>query len=166
MLQCLSESFVSRPLKLLLSAYACEPDRGSEPGVGWHQVTQAARFHDTWVITRSNNRPAIEKALAREALPNVHWVYFDLPPWARFWKKGERGIHLYYVLWQLGAFFTARDLSRRIDFDLVHPVTFVNYWLPTLLLLVPFRQPGYCCSGPGPFRLSSFRLAILWLAAF
>ncbi len=149
---------MSRPLKLLISAYACEPDRGSEPGVGWHQVTQAARFHDTWVITRSNNRPAIEKALAREALPKVHWVYFDLPPWARFWKKGERGIHLYYVLWQLGAFFTARDLSRRIDFDLAHHVTFVNYWLPTFLPLLPipfiWGPLGGGDSTPSSFRRS------------
>jgi len=128
---------VAHPLKLLLSAYACEPGRGSEPGVGWHQVKQAARFHDVWVITRSNNRPAIEKALAREAMPNVRWVYFDLPRWASFWKKGHRGVRSYYILWQLGAFFTVRNLSRTIDFDLAHHVTFVNYWLPTFLPLLP-----------------------------
>ncbi|MGB8801257.1 MAG: hypothetical protein WCC97_11250, partial [Candidatus Acidiferrales bacterium] len=66
---------MGRPLKILLSAYACEPDKGSEPGVGWNHVKQAARFHDVWVLTRSNNRASIERALATEPMPNVHWIY-------------------------------------------------------------------------------------------
>jgi hypothetical protein len=96
-------------MKVLLSAYACEPGKGSEPGVGWSWVRQIARFAEVWVITRANNRGTIEKALREEPLPNVHWVYFDLPRWARFWKKGQRGVHLYYYLWQVGIYFLARQ---------------------------------------------------------
>jgi glycosyltransferase involved in cell wall biosynthesis len=127
-------------MKVLLSAYACEPGKGSEPGIGWNWVRQIARFAEVWVITRSNNREAIEKALAEEPLPNVHWVYFDLPRWARFWKKGQRGVHLYYYLWQLGIYFLVRRLHRQVGFDLIHHVTFGNYWLPSFLALlhVPF----------------------------
>src|ERR1039458_2632356 len=88
-------------LRVLLSAYACEPGRGSEPAVGWNWVPHIAKRHDVWVITRANNRSPIEKALGKPAPENVHWIYFDLPPWARFWKKRERGLHLYYWLWQL-----------------------------------------------------------------
>jgi glycosyltransferase involved in cell wall biosynthesis len=124
-------------MKVLLSAYACEPGKGSEPGVGWNWVRQIARFAEVWVITRSNNREAIEKALAEEPLPNVHWVYFDLPRWARFWKKGQRGVHLYYYLWQAGIYFLARRLHRQVGFDLIHHVTFGNYWLPSFLALLP-----------------------------
>jgi len=105
--------------------------------VGWNWVRQIARFHEVWVITRANNREPIEKALAEEPLPNVHWVYFDLPRWARFWKKGGRGVRAYYRLWQLGAYFVARKLHRRVGFDLVHHVTFVNYWIPSFLVLLP-----------------------------
>ena len=47
-------------LRILLSAYACEPDRGSEPGVGWNWVRHLAREHEVWVITRSNNRGIID----------------------------------------------------------------------------------------------------------
>lgn len=126
-----------RPLKVLISAYACQPGRGSEPGVGWNCVRQIARFNEVWAITRANNRDPIEKALAKEPLPNVHWIYFDLPRWASFWKKDQRGIHLYYPLWQLGAYILARKLVREIRFDLVHHVTFVNYWMPSLLALLP-----------------------------
>ena len=124
-------------MKVLLSAYACEPGKGSEPGVGWNWVRQIARLAEVWVITRSNNREAIEKALAEDPLPNVHWVYFDLPRWARFWKKGQRGVHLYYYLWQIGIYFLARRLHRQVGFDLIHHVTFVNYWLPSFLALLP-----------------------------
>jgi glycosyltransferase involved in cell wall biosynthesis len=124
-------------LRILISAYACEPEKGSEPGIGWNWVRQIARFHEVWVITRGNNRAPIEKSLAKEPLPNVHWVYFDLPRWVRFWKKRQRGVHLYYYLWQIGAYFVARKLHRCIGFNLVHHVTFGNYWMPSFLGLLP-----------------------------
>jgi glycosyltransferase involved in cell wall biosynthesis len=124
-------------MRVLISAYACEPGRGSEPGVGWNWARQMGRYHEVWVITRANNRAPIEKALAKEPLPNVHWVHFDLPRWARFWKKGERGLHPYYYLWQIGAYFVARKLHRRVRFNLAHHVTFVNYWMPSFMALLP-----------------------------
>ncbi len=127
----------SRRVKVLLSAYACEPGKGSEPGVGWNWVKALSQFAKVWVITRANNRPIIEQALEKEPLPHVHWIYFDLPRWARFWKKGQRGVHLYYYLWQIGAYFIGRRLHREVKFDLVHHVTFVNYWMPSFLALLP-----------------------------
>ena len=124
-------------MKLLISAYACEPDCGSEAGVGWNCVLQAARFHEVWVLTRANNRELIESAPQTAALQNVRFAYFDLPRWARFWKRGTRGLHLYYYLWQIGAYLLARKLHRHVCFDLTHHVTFVNYWQPSLLPLLP-----------------------------
>ena len=124
-------------LRVLVSAYACVPGKGSEAGVGWNWVRQIARFHEVWVITRANNREPIDAALAQDPMPNVHWSYFDLPRWARFWKKGHRGVRLYYFLWQFGAYFVARKLHQRVRFDLVHHVTFVIYWMPSFLALLP-----------------------------
>lgn len=126
-----------RRLKILISAYACEPEKGSEPGIGWNWVKQIARFHEVWVVTRTTNRVNIEQALAREPMANVHWVYFDLPRWLRFWKKGQRGVQLYYYLWQIGVYFLGRRLQRRMGFDLVHHVTFVKYWMPSFLAFLP-----------------------------
>jgi len=124
--------------RALVSAYACEPGKGSEPGVGWNWVRLAARLVDeVWVVTRTNNKQAIEAALASEPMPNVHWIYYDLPKWARFWKRGRRGVHLYYYLWQIVAYRIARKLHRDKSFDLVHHVTFGNYWLPGLVSLLP-----------------------------
>ncbi len=37
--------------RILVSAYACEPDKGSEQGVGWHWVLEMAKTEELWVIT-------------------------------------------------------------------------------------------------------------------
>ena len=87
---------VKRDVRVLISAYACEPGQGSEPGGGWHWMCQIARFEECWVITRQNNRPVIEKTLAANPMPGVHFIYYDLPRWARFWKRGKTGVRLYY----------------------------------------------------------------------
>jgi glycosyltransferase involved in cell wall biosynthesis len=124
-------------VKILVSAYACEPGKGSEPAVGWNCVRQVATFCETWVITRQNNLCAIQGALAKEPLRDVHFIYFDLPRWAAFWKHGRRGMQLYYYLWQMGAYLKGRKLQQHVGFDLVHHVTFVKYWVPSFLALLP-----------------------------
>ncbi len=125
---------MSGRLRILVSAYACEPDRGSEPGVGWNWVRQIARHHDVCVLTRANNRAAIE---THPPVPHAQFVYFDLPRWARFWKRRKRGVYLYYYLWQIGAYLQARKLHRAAGFDIAHHVTFVTYWMPSFLALLP-----------------------------
>lgn len=124
-------------MRVIVSAYACEPDKGSEPEVGWQWVRQIARFHDTTVLTRANNRPAIERALQRSPVPNLHFEYVELPRWARFWKRGGRGVHLYYLLWQCWALRRARALHRSTAFDLAHHVTFSPCYQPALLAALP-----------------------------
>lgn len=113
-------------MKILAFAYACEPDKGSEPGAGWMLVRNLATFADVCVITRANNRPVIE---ASGDLDGVRFAYVDLPPWARSWKKGTRGMRLYYVLWQLAALRTARRLESSERFDCVWHLTIANAWL-------------------------------------
>ena len=123
-------------MRVLVSAYACEPGAGSEPAVGWNWVREVAEFCEVWVLTRGNNREAIESSL--EGVPkNAHFVYLDLPTWLRFWKKGRRGVHGYYCLWQVLAYFVAKRLHRRVAFDLVHQLTLGSSWLPTFLWLLP-----------------------------
>jgi glycosyltransferase involved in cell wall biosynthesis len=124
-----------------LSAYACEPDKGSEPGIGWHWAAALGRAgHEVWVLTRANNRDAIEKALASEPIPNVRFLYYDLPAWGRWWKRRGRGVRLYYILWQWGAYRLARGLCRELRFDVVHHITFGVFRHPSFMafLDVPF----------------------------
>ncbi|MEQ9619038.1 MAG: glycosyltransferase [Deltaproteobacteria bacterium] len=127
---------MQKRLKVLVSAYACESAKGSEPGVGWNWVKQIGRFHEVWVITRTSNRESIERG--KSGIPsNIHWVYYDFPGWFRFWKKGQRGVHLYYYLWQIAVYFLARRMHKETNFDIVHHLTFGVYWLPSFLSLLP-----------------------------
>jgi glycosyltransferase involved in cell wall biosynthesis len=95
----------------------------------------------TWVITRANNREAIEAALPAIAeRDRLHFVYVDLPRWLSFWKRGTRGLHLYYLLWQFTALRRARQLLREQEFTAVWHVTFANIWLGSVapLTRLPF----------------------------
>lgn len=130
-----------QPMRVLMSAYACEPDKGSEPGIGWHWAVALARAgHEVWVITRANNQNAIERALAENPVANLRFVYYDVRSWLRRWKRGGRGVRLYYVLWQWGAYRIARELCRDVKFDIVHHITFGVFRHPSFMafLDVPF----------------------------
>ena len=130
---------VASRLSVLISAYACEPGRGSEPGVGWNLVRELSARHDLAVITRANNRPAIEHS-GESWVGRVEWIYYDPPRSLTFWKRGGRGVQLFYILWQVGVGRLARRLARTRSFDLIHHVTFGRYWIPSPLasLGMPF----------------------------
>ena len=124
-------------MKILAFAYACEPRKGSEPGAGWGWARLLAHLGDTWIITRENNREAIEAELSSTPeAGSLHFVYVDLAAQARRWKRGQRGIHLYYMLWQRAALKRARELHTREGFDLVWHLTLANIWMGSLAPLV------------------------------
>lgn len=132
-------------MKLLLSAYSCEPYKGSEPGVGWHWAIELAKMgHDVWVITRANNQPVIENALSDSSLANLHFVYYDLPAWVRKLKKGPGGIYFYYFFWQWGAYQVARSLAQKVQFDWVHHITFGVFRQPSFMAFLGIP----CILGP------------------
>ena len=54
---------------ILASAYAINPYKGSEDGMGWNFVLQIAKYNQVIAITRENNRPHIEKYIAEN--PNL-----------------------------------------------------------------------------------------------
>lgn len=116
-------------LKVLLSAYACEPGRGSEPEVGWQWAIHLAQLHDVTVVTRANNRAVIEAALATLPRPHPQFLYYDLPVWMIAAKQRGFPVALYYLLWQRGV--TKFVAPRLHEFDLIHHITFNS-----------FRQPG------------------------
>src|SRR5262245_33125991 len=129
-------------MKVLLSAYSCEPNRGSESEVGWQcAVHLAATGHEVWVLTRANNRAAIERELGQTTpLPSLRFVYYDLPGWLRRWKSGRRGLYAYYLLWQWGSYRLAQREHRQVGFDLVHHVTLASIRFPSFMgrLGIPF----------------------------
>jgi glycosyltransferase involved in cell wall biosynthesis len=123
--------------KIFVSAYGCEPNKGSEQGVGWHWVLEMAKTEELWVITRSNNRQGIESGLPPEIDSRVHFIYYDLPEWLRRFKSKEKGLYLYYALWQWGAYRLAKQLVKEIKFDYCQHLTFGSMWMPTFMYKLP-----------------------------
>ena len=114
-------------IKAFVSAYACEPGLGSEIGVGWHWVLEMSKHFELWVLTRESNRRTIEPWIAEHPeFSGIHFLYFDLPKWARFWKKGLRGVRTYYNIWQM---FTNRIVKRTMrenGIKVFHHLTYGN----------------------------------------
>lgn len=126
-------------MKILVSAYGCEPYKGSESGVGWNWVKRMAINHELWVVTRANNKEQIDQC-NEDWIASVHWIYYDLPDRIRRLKKGDKGLYLYYFLWQCGIMKTARILQRENQFDCAWHLSFGSMWMPTFLykIGVPF----------------------------
>lgn len=122
-------------LNVLISAYACRPNMGSEPGVGWNTAWELAKYHKVWVVTRENNRPFIEAELAKTASPSLQFIYCDIPKVFRWCCKS--GMVFHYYLWQISAYFRIRTLLPELSLDLIHHVTYVRYSTPSFLVLLP-----------------------------
>lgn len=129
-------------MKILLSAYACEPNRGSEPGVGWHWAQEIARLgHDVWVLTCTVHKQMIEDELAKHPnASNLHFLFYDLPTWAQWWKKGPRGRRSHYFLWQWRAYQFAKQIHAHEKFEKVHHITYGGIRQPSFMgrLGIPF----------------------------
>ena len=144
-------------MKILISAYSCEPGVGSERGVGWNVAIEAAKYHQVWVLTRPDeSKQAIEAELKSRPIPNLHFIYFTLPFWQDSLRWGQSGaMQIHYYLWQVQAYFVARKLHRELNFDLAHHVTFVKYASPSFLSFLPipfvWGPVGGGESAPMPF---------------
>ena len=144
-------------MKILLSAYACEPYKGSEPSVGWNWTRELAKLnHEVWVLTRTNNKKTINHYYSKTPKPeNLFFIYYDLPRWAKWWKKGQAGIHFYYLLWQWFAYKFAKTIHEKEKFDCVHHITFVSIRQPSFmgLLGIPFIFGPVAGGEKSPWRL-------------
>jgi glycosyltransferase involved in cell wall biosynthesis len=144
--------------KILLSAYACRPNTGSEPGVGWNFAQRVAAHHEVWVVTRADNRESIE-AWRREnpgASRNLQFVYHDVPRWVHLLFPGNAGNQVRYMVWQSTLLRTVRPLHDDVRFDLAQHITYVRYWTASRLvkLHVPFvwGPVGGAESAPKAFK--------------
>lgn len=122
---------------IIISAYACEPNEGSEPGVGWNWILSLSKHFNVIAITRKNNKIKIDKYLERNECLNVKFYYCDIPKWLSRWKKGQKGIYLYYFLWQKKCYRLAKKLCKEFKVHYAMSLTFGNMWLPTLFDKLP-----------------------------
>jgi glycosyltransferase involved in cell wall biosynthesis len=120
-------------IRILLSAYACEPDKGSEPGVGWRWANGLSERVSLTVLTRADNRKVIQAAIDKQTeespLRQVTFLYHDLSKpflWAK--RRGLLPTLAYYALWQWSV---SRCFGKLADeADVVHHLTFCTLLCP------------------------------------
>ncbi|WP_375447771.1 glycosyltransferase family 4 protein [uncultured Fibrella sp.] len=121
-------------LTILLSAYACLPNRGSEEGNGWHYSTLLSqRGVRTHCITREEFREAIEPELATGLYPNLTVHYVGVPAWLDRAYGNLIGLYVHYIYWQWKAARVAKKLDQTQNFDLVHHVTYSSLQLGSFM---------------------------------
>ena len=125
--------------RILVIAYACEPNETSEPGVGWNFVKEISKSYKTTVITRANNRTSIENDGFNAAI----FSYYDLPSFFKKLKKRmPLGTQLYYFLWQWAVYlkWSKKIKKENLKFDLLHHLNFGITWVtpPAFLFKIPF----------------------------
>lgn len=107
-------------MKVFVIAFACEPNKTSEPGVGWNVVREMSMRHQLSVVTRLNNKDAILSAWRGE---NVEWIFFDLPRWiCRLKKHIPYGSQIYQEFWNWAVAKLFAEEMR--SYDIVHQLTF------------------------------------------
>ena len=134
-------------LRILLSAAACEPEKGSEPGVGWEWALELARQgHQVCVLTRAIKGK--EEKIARVLSSNLHdechgslkFIYYSFPFGEKKPFEELRLPYAQYLIWQWFAAKEAAKLHERMKFDVVHHITFGSLRLPSFMgrLGIPF----------------------------
>jgi glycosyltransferase involved in cell wall biosynthesis len=125
--------------KILLSAFACEPGKGSEQGNGWNwAIGLVAKGYEVHCLTRTVNQPAIETV---PKIKNLHFHYVTMPLGTEaLYLMTQASIYLHYMLWQYLAYRRGLSLQRKIDFLVVHHVTWGSLQMGSFLykLKAPF----------------------------
>lgn len=141
---------------MLVSAYACSPDRGSECAVGWHGVRQIARWADVWVLCQDGPfGDEIRRYLTRHGpLDGIQFTYVPKSALVRTLMRLPGTYYFGYRLWQQAAYREARRLHAAIGFDLAHQLNLCSFREPGFLgrLGIPFVWGTWGGTGNYPWR--------------
>lgn len=125
-------------MKILLSAFACAPNTGSETGCGWLYALELAKTHQVWVLTDESRRKAIEHF--PEPLPATLKIVYYRPGLFSRIQLNSKTAHLIYQAWQMGAWRVAKALDAQYNFDVCWHLTYGV-----------FRQPSWMWKVGKPF---------------
>jgi glycosyltransferase involved in cell wall biosynthesis len=120
---------VTSKLNILLSAYACRPNAGTEPGIGWNWAVHLAETGSTvHVLTAGRNREDIKAYQKEHPSDELHFHFIDVP-----WMDPMAYGATHYLAWQWMALRRAKVLAKTIAFDVVQHVSYGSVHLPTPL---------------------------------
>jgi glycosyltransferase involved in cell wall biosynthesis/peptidoglycan/xylan/chitin deacetylase (PgdA/CDA1 family) len=128
--------------RVLLLAFECSPNHGSEWANGWNRALEAAKLFDTTLITLGGAQQAEINAWLAVHGP-VHGLRIEFIPCDAFKKYpthvGGR-LWIAYRGWQQQAFELAQRLHTAEPFEMIHHITNTG-----------FREPGYAWQLDAPF---------------
>lgn len=121
-------------MKIIISAYDCSPDHGSEAGLGWNWVMAASKYADfdkVHVITTDRYEKNIKRYVAEHSdeMKKIQFHFLPLP------LSGIRKLNqrFKYIIWQWRVGKLAKDLCERENISFLHHVTWATCVLPTFL---------------------------------
>lgn len=122
-------------LSILINAYACSPNMGSEPGMAWNWCVNLANYCELHIITEGEFRDKIEAIVP--TLPqgrNMHFYYNPVLEEVRrmCWNQGDWRFYKHYRVWQYRTYEIALDIMTAHHIDIVHQLNMIG-----------FREPGY-----------------------
>lgn len=121
-------------MHLIMYAYACKPNHGSEPEVGWRWLLKNCNnYKNVTLVTRQIYKNEIENEIEKLQIKNLQLEYYDIPKWIGKWEKTSIGEQLCAYLWDFFLFFYLRKKFHKNHFDISQRVTFVSYRFPTLI---------------------------------
>ncbi len=141
------------PLKrrrVLISALAVSPARGSEAGIGWNIGSRVAKYHDVTLMcvpgTKEPHRQEIEDYLKQHGpIPGLTMLFVEETFLYKLLdhttSKLLRPLFYFgYASWQRAALRKVASLHAQQPFDLTHHLNILGY-----------REPGYLWKLPIPF---------------
>jgi glycosyltransferase involved in cell wall biosynthesis len=130
---------------VLISAYTCCPETGSEPGNGWSWVMgYIENGFCVYCITSSRYKNKIESYRTEKGIKNLFICYTDNKVTLSFSKVPSVGLYIHYYTWLIAARKIIKNLQGNITFHHAHHVTYSS---------VKFGTPLYkltCKSILGP----------------
>ncbi len=104
--------------KILMLAYACNPEGSGEHWLGWGWAEQAAKDYSVHLLTTPNAQAQIEKHAPRLGIT----PHFVAPPGGSRWGRKLK--------WQKESLRQAQELHAQEKFALVHQTTFHSFRVP------------------------------------
>lgn len=123
-------------LKVLVNAYACSPNMGSEPGMAWNWCVNLAKHCELFIITEEEFRDKIEAVVP--ILPqgkNMHFYFNPVTPEVRqmCWNQGDWRFYWHYRKWQKRTLEIAKQICAEQKIDILHQLNMIGYREPGLL---------------------------------
>ena len=114
-------------MKIILSAYYCHPNKGSEQAVGWNWLVELSKNNEIFCLfyAGENQKEVVLNSI--ELLPQKNNIHL-YPIGFSFFIDNKLYHRFKYELWQIKAFFTAKKIINKTTVDLIHQVTIAAWW--------------------------------------